>query len=305
MRLVCPRCKAEYEVEDSAVPPTGRDVQCSACSHIWLQAPAGGWPEEEDTDTEEPEEEASTEVAAEAQAEDLPEAEPVTEEPREAVIPEIRQTSHFEEPEQPGPDAGAAPTGGPPADDTGEPEQADARPPRRNPAASPEVIAILREEAEREVRARRQQSAAGIEVQPDLGLAEPSPRPEPSAGDVQPRGRDRLPAIDEIGASNLGPAPRPPPRPAPKVSARATAAVPGGDARRPGRYRAGFLLSAVIATGAALVYVRAGDIASVLPEARPALESYVSGVDGLRLRIDDLARAAVAALSSLAERAGG
>jgi predicted Zn finger-like uncharacterized protein len=37
MRLTCPNCDAQYEVDDSAIPPTGRDVQCSNCGHAWFQ----------------------------------------------------------------------------------------------------------------------------------------------------------------------------------------------------------------------------------------------------------------------------
>ena len=38
MRLVCPNCDAEYEVDDTAIPLAGRDVQCSNCGHGWFQA---------------------------------------------------------------------------------------------------------------------------------------------------------------------------------------------------------------------------------------------------------------------------
>ncbi len=37
MRLVCPRCVAQYEVDDNAVPENGREVQCANCEHIWFQ----------------------------------------------------------------------------------------------------------------------------------------------------------------------------------------------------------------------------------------------------------------------------
>jgi len=40
MRLVCPKCSTQYEVDDSAVPATGREVQCGSCSSTWFQAPA-------------------------------------------------------------------------------------------------------------------------------------------------------------------------------------------------------------------------------------------------------------------------
>lgn len=45
MRLICPNCDAEYEVDDGLVPPEGRDVQCSNCTTTWFQpfeAPDGG-----------------------------------------------------------------------------------------------------------------------------------------------------------------------------------------------------------------------------------------------------------------------
>lgn len=39
MRLICPRCGAQYEIDAAAVPPTGRDVECSACDHVWRAMP--------------------------------------------------------------------------------------------------------------------------------------------------------------------------------------------------------------------------------------------------------------------------
>lgn len=40
MRLVCPNCGAQYEIDASLVPPDGRDVQCSNCGHGWFQPAA-------------------------------------------------------------------------------------------------------------------------------------------------------------------------------------------------------------------------------------------------------------------------
>ncbi|GAA0302805.1 zinc-ribbon domain-containing protein [Rhodovulum strictum] len=37
MRLICPNCDAQYEVDDAVIPDEGRDVQCSNCGHTWFQ----------------------------------------------------------------------------------------------------------------------------------------------------------------------------------------------------------------------------------------------------------------------------
>lgn len=39
MRLTCPNCNAQYEVDERVIPHNGRDVQCSACGHTWFQYP--------------------------------------------------------------------------------------------------------------------------------------------------------------------------------------------------------------------------------------------------------------------------
>lgn len=39
IRLVCPGCAAEYRLSDAAIPSQGREVECSACGHVWHAAP--------------------------------------------------------------------------------------------------------------------------------------------------------------------------------------------------------------------------------------------------------------------------
>lgn len=39
MRLICPRCGAQYEIDAAAIPAAGRDVECSACDHVWRAWP--------------------------------------------------------------------------------------------------------------------------------------------------------------------------------------------------------------------------------------------------------------------------
>lgn len=44
MRLTCPKCAAQYEVPEAAIPAAGREVQCSACDAVWFQKHPGPVP---------------------------------------------------------------------------------------------------------------------------------------------------------------------------------------------------------------------------------------------------------------------
>lgn len=268
MRITCPNCGAQYEVAEGAIPPGGRDVQCSACGHVWF-----------------------------------------------VTRPDAAVAAGPAEPSLSGPPAEPDPAAEP------EPEPAAVPVPRR-PALSPEVTAILREEAERE-RARREaeRAAQQIPVQPDLGLdeapaarpmppvatppslpgpipeaepaapapeaipdpvSEPEPVPESaaepatdSASEPQ-RGRARLPDIEEINASLRAATER-----APAHLGEAEAA-----ARARGGFRTGFLGVLTVAVLALAAYVGAPRIAQSIPAAAPALQRYVTGVDEWRLWLD-------------------
>ena len=37
MRIVCPRCVAKYEIDESIIPEIGHEVQCENCGNIWFQ----------------------------------------------------------------------------------------------------------------------------------------------------------------------------------------------------------------------------------------------------------------------------
>lgn len=264
MRLVCPNCDAEYEVDVSAIPESGRDVQCSNCGHGWFQLPPG----------------LEEELAAE-----------------EAL---------FEPPPPP-----AEP---PPADAPDE----DLPPP---PAAAPAVpraldeslLAVLREEAEREANARRSEAPPVIETQVELGLADPMPEPaapepawaEPSAAapvesdpvadriarikGVAPAAatrptsrREMLPEIDEINTTLRAASERR------GGEAGAVAnSLPGAGASS---FRSGFLLMILAALVVLALYVMAPKLAQQIPAAKGALESYVGMIDGLRLWLNGLLR---------------
>ena len=77
MRLVCPNCGAQYEVEDSVIPDSGRDVQCSACGHAWYQMPMH-LVSEDDVHAAEPDEFVGSEDEVEPAAENELEPEPET-----------------------------------------------------------------------------------------------------------------------------------------------------------------------------------------------------------------------------------
>lgn len=35
IRVICPNCRTVYEIAASAIPPAGRDVECSNCGRVW------------------------------------------------------------------------------------------------------------------------------------------------------------------------------------------------------------------------------------------------------------------------------
>lgn len=40
MRIICPNCSAQYDVDASLFPEAGREVQCAQCETKWVQYPA-------------------------------------------------------------------------------------------------------------------------------------------------------------------------------------------------------------------------------------------------------------------------
>ncbi len=250
MRLICPNCDAEYEVDHAAIPDGGRDVQCSNCGHGWFQFPAS-------FEAEQAEEEALF-----------------------------------------GPDAGEMPSS---------PEIASAEPPVAARRTLDEgLMAILREEAEREAAARRAE-AAPIETQTEMPLAAPPvsdasrriarlkgidpDAPPPPAGKPGSR-RKILPDIEEITSSLRS------------SSAQADHRADDAPPARNG-FRNGFTLSLLIAATAAGTYSMAPRLAEQLPAAAPLLQSYVAQVDMGRLWLDSAMRRATAAIHGVTDASGG
>lgn len=275
MRLVCPNCAAQYEVDETVIPETGRDVQCSNCGQMWFQpGPAAMLSGTEDS-TSEPDgwdvapvwdegaARGATEVAPAPEAGARREtAEAATARSVSAVIAAFAaEPEPADLPAVPGwaPEARAIAGAAPGADPDDDPEDASADGPSRAPAAPAAVrpapqpgsqprralddslLAILREEAEREARARRAEGTA-IETQaefnlsPALAAAPPTPSARPvaarpvAAGPAEvaqgigptegtaPLGAEVPGLDDDERVADLGPGPGPMPPPAPSAA---------------------------------------------------------------------------------------
>ena len=261
MRLTCPSCGAQYEVPPEAIPPQGRDVQCSACGHGWFEQPAEGRPRLVDPESApEPWDSLPREEGGEEEADDLAELQAAPPPPRT--------------------DPGAAAA------------QARAR-------VAPEVERILREEAAREAEARAEEAArrALPEAAPEadrppepprwtrrreteespLPASSPGPRPAPAARPVRPaRQVDRKVDLDRINstlrthADHIG-------AKAPQIEPRR---------RRRGGFGSGFVGSLVILGLLAALYLFRLEIVEVVPQAAAVLDPYATVVDRARFWLD-------------------
>ena len=112
MRLICPNCDAQYEVDAAMIPASGRDVQCSNCGKTWFQGPnetvsvKAPETEPESEEIEEP----ATDVATDRSGDGLgdeaaaffgkapADAEPETAESEQLTADEVDQSEANEEP---------------------------------------------------------------------------------------------------------------------------------------------------------------------------------------------------------------
>ncbi|MFZ5710228.1 MAG: zinc-ribbon domain-containing protein [Pseudomonadota bacterium] len=319
MRLVCSNCGAQYEVDDSVIPDNGRDVQCSNCGHAWFQ-PGRYQPAAE---VEVPEPGDWTEEAADpGAATDLDAPDPGPAGTRVTAVDPARPVAGVGQ--TTGEAAGeASGQGGAGADGTasgtGDVSEAPstgaaiqtAHPSGPRRALDETMLSVLREEAEREARARREEGTADLEVQPDLGLSEgswaPAAPPEETvdlrqaahdadaAGGARGRGRGLLPDIEEIN-STLRAAPG---RGTDDTDPHAQEVI----ARRRGDFRLGFSISLIVAVLLLALYVLAPSLAVQVPALAPALSAYVSAVNEARLWIDEMMRSSTEAMRGTA--AGG
>ena len=285
MRLICPNCDAQYEVDDAAIPPTGRDVQCSSCGHAWFQI---------HTDAE-PEPAVSPGPAgpdASAAMSSDPDGDGRVD-PAETDAEVLTEQDLPPDPSKPAEDAV----------------------PRRR-GLDDSVLAVLREEAAREAAVRRAEAPPAMEMQTDLGLALPPPPPPLPSSVLAARERfadlsvspTELPAEDDIAA-----------RPAsrrellPDIeeinSTLRASSEPRGDEgsadadsreeRERQGFRWGFVLILLISVLIWSAYVLAPRIIAAVPASESAVQAYVLGVERARLGVDAALQSASRSLRRL------
>lgn len=329
MRLICPNCGAQYEVSDDAIPEIGRDVQCSNCGHTWFESPGASLAAEEElgaveADKTEVTEEAffDTPESSEPDAPDFYEetvdeetvvAEEVTEAVEQENVPETPEDNAYEVEET---DDGAANE-----DDVEELASEDeevgdaAQEDEEAPAAAPparhgledSVADILREEADREQSARRDENR--LEVQTDMPV---EPTADQTAAQSQTRiarlrgdaaaenaaavaalaatesnRKEALPDIEEISDTlrtnaERGEVVAPPPEQVEETNRKG--------------FRWGFWGIILLILIAVVVYLFSDTIISMVPAAEASVTQYVGAVDGLRLSINGIAENAVSSL---------
>ena len=178
MRLVCPNCSAQYEVDGSMIPDEGRDVQCSNCGHTWFELPpATDFSSEAALQDTLPEEATSEDTAEDGatEASDNEDQDDISNIVEAYVDEDTDIALGDEEDESPSNTVAAAAMAA--LLDTAEGKQNIDRPRRPADAAA---LDILREEAEREMSQRRAPASESIELQTELGLDEIQQRNSPS-----------------------------------------------------------------------------------------------------------------------------
>jgi len=194
MRLVCPNCSAQYEIDGSMIPDGGRDVQCSNCGHTWFELPPAEafgdlGPEDFDAapaadDTAEDDEPEQVEAVdrdleetriIDAAESDVDDGDDAADSDEDAETED--ETEDEDVPSQASAVAAAAAAAL--ADSTPSNAASSAIMTQRRPADAA-ALDVLREEAERELSQRRAPPSETIETQTDLGLDEIRKRRTPS-----------------------------------------------------------------------------------------------------------------------------
>ena len=270
MRLICPNCGAQYEIDVTLLPEEGRDVQCSNCRHAWYQR----GPDIESVQEEEDSGFEPAEAAPEPVAETAPE--PVAE-----TVPEMPEEEDLDEDEGELPPAAAAALA--------------------NRKMDAQVLDVLREEAAREQRQRQEESGI-TPPEPEEALLrqrdmEAQTRKAQATGEVIPAEAsaglrsELLPDIDEINSTLK-----------PGVSAGAGAAMAPKSRGR--GFRLGFGTALLIAAAFVSAYAYAPKIVAQFPASEPVVVAYVNKVNDLRTRLEVGMQRSIETITEIVEPEG-
>lgn len=268
MRIVCPNCAAEYEVDAALIPDAGRDVQCSSCGHAWYLA----HPDQSATDESEQALFEPPEPPEEKAPDDRPAPRPVDQAILDVLREEAaRETSQrqaeariaMESQPELGLDAGPTSFG-----------QSD-----RISDSTAESLAVS-PVAERIARLKGQAAPTSSKASPGNPALEAQATPKRS---------DLLPEIDEINSSL---------RPATEKRPGAAAAVAKSLPRKGGFARG--VMAGLLIWGLFLVtYTLAPELAKRIPGLEPVLAGFVGFVDGVRSAIAEMSSRLIETMSKL------
>lgn len=308
MRLICPSCGAQYEVDESVIPDAGRDVQCSNCGNAWFQMSAAQLRAQDDAAAAASEATATAPEGTEEWTE--AEAEAEAEAPAEADA-EATASDLIEEVADPAPAPVPEPAEPEPAPVPVEPEPAAARtePEPKRKTLDDAVMNVLREEAARERRAREAEGGP-VPVEPEAAaIAAVAATAIAAAGSVPENDddisreefgdddavisrasrRELLPDIEEINSTLRATSDR--------GGEAASMDAPETLRRRRSGFRMGFSTAIVIAALLLLLYVLAPAIAARVPATEAVLQGYVGAIDGFRGWLDGTLRGLTASMT--------
>jgi predicted Zn finger-like uncharacterized protein len=338
MRLVCPNCGAQYEVDDRVMPEGGRDVQCSNCGHAWfftpprpattkaedkpepkIGVPTPSAPAAEEAPASEPEPEQSPttestpEVEPDAEAQESDDvAEVENEAAPESGSDEVEVESDEAKDEASEPEAEAEAEIEPVDAGDGDDDDAEVTP---MPAAAPrkevskEVKQILQEEAKQELRAREAESH-GLETQTDLGLdAVQKNNDEELAARIRQMEVDAAAAEEEVEEKDLRSRDMLPDieeinstldTPDGADDTRIDLGPMAGESASGGKgFRRGFSLTILLAVLLVSLYVLAPQISERFPQAQGALDQYTTMGDSVRLWLEGAMQSAIEKMRGL------
>ncbi|NOX73326.1 MAG: hypothetical protein GXP03_06810 [Alphaproteobacteria bacterium] len=285
MRLVCPNCAAQYEVDASAIPEDGRDVQCANCGNTWFQPPEAGEPEEAVAPVVEPDDldDLDEEQDGDEPVQDPPLTRPPATPVDQSVLDILRQEAELDATTRQ-------------AEPETEPE------PVPEPEPEPAEPSLAERAAQNRLSARRDRDMRVNPAPPaEAGYGEVTPEPEYAPAPQRAQAPEQalepgdlgLPDVDALN-STLRPADD-------KGRAREEKR---GRAKKPGKRgnSFGFYLAVLIFLVLLAAYALRAQIIDAVPASEPYLIQYAVLVDAARVQVESGMLALIEAVKNLIAR---